>query len=400
MQRILLGIWFLSLLLSVPAEAQQWTGTAALGVSGGHQTNAYLDPVLNSWDLSTESAFAALTPRVGLIRNARRTRLTLMGRARLYPRRQNLPQFVQGNARLRYRLSPSWSLGAIAGGTRYRFSASRDTWWALPAVQWSPTENSTLTTRVGLTQRYVVTSQGTDRQPSGLVALSAGTWMTDRFHTRARLFWSNGRTSTADAHFGGQGASVRTTYWPTSRWSVGFELAAEQLRYDVADGSSVTDRIGRGGIETQWRVHSSTTVFAQTKALGARLGQTDALETDVHVSAGIRVGIQNVLGGRPVLPPQRQVCSDVDGGTRIQIPYSGRGTPHVTGDFNAWETPGIPLTETEGDRWTTTIDLPSGKYAYRIRVVSDEGDRWLDLPSYAQTAKDAFGGTNGVCTVH
>jgi hypothetical protein len=32
-------------------------------------------------------------------------------------------------------------------------------------------------------------------------------------------------------------------------------------------------------------------------------------------------------------------------------------------------------------------------------VVDGDDARWLDLPSYAQTAKSAFGDTNGVCIV-
>lgn len=399
MRRILFGCLLLASVLPVAADAQQWSGTGTLGISGGHQTNAYLDPVLNSWDLSSDPAFTALTPRVGLTRNARRTRLDVTGRARLFPRQQNVPQFTQGNVRLRYRISPNWTVEGTGGGTRYRYMSSRDAWWILPAVQWNPTETSTLTVRAGLTQRYIATSQGTDRQPSGLVAVSGGTWLSDRFHTNSRLFWSNGRTSTIDAQFGGAGASLEATYWPTHKWSIGAEVAVEQLQYDRADGSSVIDRIGRGGIETEWRVHPTTTVFAQTKALGARLGEDNKVDTDVHVSAGIRIGIQRALGGSPSAPLRRQVCVDVDEGTQVRIPYDGPGTPHLTGDFNDWSVPGVQMNRTKEDRWSTTVELPPGKYEYRIRVVTDESEWWLDLPSYAQTAKDAFGGTNGVCTV-
>ena len=70
----------------------------------------------------------------------------------------------------------------------------------------------------------------------------------------------------------------------------------------------------------------------------------------------------------------------------------------MTGDFNGWSLPGVPLTRSDDDTWTTTLPLESGKYAYRIRVVDGPERRWLDLPSYAQTADDAFGGTKGVCT--
>ena len=97
--------------------------------------------------------------------------------------------------------------------------------------------------------------------------------------------------------------------------------------------------------------------------------------------------------------PRRRVCTPVDDGLRVHIPYEGDGTPHVTGDFNGWSLPGVPLTQTDDNTWTTTLSLSPGEYAYRIRIVDGPEGRWLELPSYAQTADDAFGGTNGVCTV-
>lgn len=409
MRRTLLGLWLLAGVLPLPVAAQQWTGTAALGLTGGHQTNTYLDPVLRSWDRPSDPTYAALTPQIGLVRNTSRTRLDLTAQTRLYPGRQNVPQFAQGNARLRYRLSPAWTVGAAAGGTRYRFAlspdsvSSRNSWWALPSLQWAATPSVTLTVRGGLTERYVATGRGTDRQPSGLAALSADAWLTDRLNAEGRLYWSNGRTSIADAQFGGTGASLRGTFWPTGRWSVEATVAAEQLRYeDVQSSSTVRDRIGRGGIRTQWNVHSSVRLFAHAQALVARLAQADEDEadTDVHVSVGLRFQVQEVLGGTSEPPPQRRVCREVEGRVQVRIPYDGTGTPHLTGDFNGWSLPGTSMTRADGDTWTTTLSLPPGQYAYRVRIVDDSDRRWLDLPSYAQTADDSFGGTNGVCTVH
>jgi len=398
MWRFLFGLWILVGTLPGAVEAQQWTGTAALALSGGHQTNAYLDPVLRSWDLRSNPAFAALTPQVGLVRDARRTRLDVTARTRLYPRRSNAPQFVQGYARYQYRLSPSWTLGGLGGGTRDRFAASRDSWWALPSVAWAPTSSSKLTLRGGVTRRYLSPSPtNPNRQTSALVALNGDTWLTDRLHAEGRLYRSSGTTSASDVEFGGTGASMQGTYWPTNQWSIEAEAAVEQIRYGTAS-STTRDRIGRVGLKAQWHVHSSMILFAQTRASAARLAGTNGVDTDVHVSAGLRLQAQRVLGGTAQSPPRRRVCTTVEDGIRLQIPYDGSGTPHVTGDFNGWSLPGVPLTQSDHGTWTTTLSVPSGEYAYRIRVVDGTERRWLDLPSYAQTADDAFGGTNGVCT--
>lgn len=58
------------------------------------------------------------------------------------------------------------------------------------------------------------------------------------------------------------------------------------------------------------------------------------------------------------------------------------------------------LSPTDGDTWQASLDIPSGRYTYRLRVVEGDEARWLDLPSYAQTTQDSFGSTNGVCIVH
>jgi hypothetical protein len=400
MWRLLFGLWLLVGVLPHPTEAQQWTGTAGLALSGGHQTNAYLDPVLRSWDALSDPAFAALTPQAGLVRDARRSRLRVTSRVRLYPGRTNAPQLIRGHAQYRRDLSPTWTVGIGGGGTRNRFVSSRDSWWALPSVEWGPDGRSTLTVRGGFSRRSVNVSEDvTDQQTSGLIALNGETWLTDRLQAEGRLYWSSGRTSLAETRFGGTGLSLRGTYWPTNQWSIEAEATAEQVRYETTTASTAEDRLGRAGLMTRWRVHSSTTLFAQTHASAARRAQGDGVEADVHVSAGLRVRAQRVLGGTIETPPTQRVCRAADDGVRVEIPYDGSGTPHLTGDFNGWSLPGTPMTQTGETTWAITLSVPSGEYAYRIRIVDDSERRWLPLPPYAETADDNFGGTNGVCTV-
>jgi hypothetical protein len=399
MWRILLGLSLLVGVLPDAAAAQQWTGTAALTLTGGHQTNTYLDPVLRSWDFTSDPAFAALTPQVGLVRDAERTRIDVTVRTRLYPQRPNVPQFARGHARYQYRLSPSWTAGGLGGATRYRLASARNSWWALPSVEWAPTSSSTLTVRGGVTRRYLSPTRATtDRQTSAVLALNGDTGLTDRLHAEGRLYWSSGATSASGVQFDGTGASVRGTYWPTNQWSIEAEAAVEHIQYGTAS-STAQDRIGRAGLKAEWHVHSSGTFFVQAQASGARLARTDGIDTDVHLSVGLRLQAQRVLGGTAQPPPRRRVCTAVEDGIRVQIPYDGSGTPHVTGGFNGWSLPGVPMTRSDDDTWTTMLSLEPGTYAYRIRVVDGAERRWLDLPSYAQTADDAFGGTNGACTV-
>ncbi|HKL89460.1 MAG TPA: hypothetical protein VJ884_10685, partial [Salinibacter sp.] len=229
-----------------PAVAQQWSGTAAVDVAGGYQTNLYLDPVLGTWNPDVSPGLVALTPRVGVTRSASRTRFDLTVRSRLHPNRTNVPQLTQTNLRFRYRLSTAWTLGASGGGTRYRFTTtatgftvSRDTWWVLPSVQWTPTSETMFTLRTGLTQRFERSFEPTDRQTSGLASVRAAYWLTERVRGSARAYYSGGRTSVAETGFGGTGASLSATYSPTDAVSVTGTVAAEQLRYeDPAEGGT------------------------------------------------------------------------------------------------------------------------------------------------------------------
>ena len=405
MWRLLLLVGLLIGIGAGPAGAQEWSGTAALGLSGGHQTNLYLDPVLGTWNPDVQTFFLAATPQLELSRTARRTRIDLTVRGRLNPRRDDVPQLTQSLLRGRYRLGPDWTLGLVGGGTRYRYPAfreavgtARDSWWVLPALQWTPTAETMLTLRTGLTQRFERLPTLVDRQTSGLVSLRATRWLTDRVQGEAQVYYSDGRTSTAETGFGGSGGTLGATYWPTDAVSVRGTVALEQLRYETPESSDpVRDRLGRAGVTVEWTPRSALTLFGRARALTADLGAGSS-RTDVHVSAGLRLQAQGVLGGTTEAPPRRRVCRSTEAGLRLRVPYEGEGTPHVTGDFNGWSLPGVPLTRSDDDTWTTTLPLESGKYAYRIRVVDGPERRWLDLPSYAQTADDAFGGTNGVCT--
>jgi hypothetical protein len=255
-----------------------------------------------------------------------------------------------------------------------------------------------LTLRTGLTQRLDRGPAVTDRQTSGLASVRATHWLTDRVQGGARAYYSSGRTSAREVNFGATGGALDLTYWPTDALSLRGTVGLDRLRYDRATGTA-RDRIGSAGLTARWRPRPSVTVFGRARALSADLAGERG-RSDLLLSVGVRLRTQTTLGGTPPAPsPQRRVCRATDAGVRIRVPYDGDGTLYVTGDFNGWSLPGVRLTASGEGAHTATLDLPPGRYAYRLRVVEGGDARWRALPSSAQTTESAFGGPNGVCIV-
>lgn len=402
---LLLGLGLWGPLSAPPAAAQQWTGTASLGLAGGYQTNTYLDPVAGTWNPSFAPTFAALTPRLGLTHSGPNTRLDVTAQSLLYPRHDRRPQLLQGFVDGHYRLNPQWAVGMVGGASRYRLSVSRDGWWALPSVRWTPTADASLTLRAGVTQRVDRSTAATARQWSGLATVRASYWLTEQLRGDLQVYRSDGRTAAAtEFGYGSTGATLSATYWASNNLSLTARAGAEQVQYRFSSSEatgSQHDRVGRVGLSATWRVRPSVSVFGRARALQASLAGRDAAQSDVYLAAGVRLQLQRAFGKEegPDASFRQSVCRPTDAGLRFRVPYDGEGTPHITGVFSGWSLPGIPLTEVDDGVWGTTVEVDSGRYPYRVRVVERDGARWLSLPSYARTAEDAFGGTNGVCIV-
>lgn len=397
-------------LLAGGAAGQQVSGALSLTSTVGYQTNPYLDPVVGEWDPSVTPEFLAFDPAVALRYSAPKIQFDLAGQVRTYPGRlgQSTLPLTRVSGAGQYAFASRWHAGLTGGFSRYRLNAERDTWWVFPALEWQPTAQATLTARGGWAgRRNMLSSGGTSRQTSAVGMLEGDLWLTDRWRGKLSVYLSNSRAATGTTTYGGTGVTASATYWWTNRLALRGHATFEQISYDVTQQqepfggettTTVSDRLWRGGAEVSWTVGPNVTLFTRTQAMAADLQQSSAASFDVHIGAGVRWSIGRALaGGRATR--SRGLWHNADDGLRFHVHYEGDGQLYVTGEFNDWAEPGVPLRPAGSNRYAATLSLSPGRYEYRIRIVDNGTTRWLDLPDEARTVRDGFGGENGVCIV-
>jgi len=67
----------------------------------------------------------------------------------------------------------------------------------------------------------------------------------------------------------------------------------------------------------------------------------------------------------------------------------------VTGSFDDWSRTTSPLSRNGDGVWQATLQLPPGRYEYRL-VVDGE---WADVPGAEETVENVFGSRNAVLIV-
>lgn len=67
----------------------------------------------------------------------------------------------------------------------------------------------------------------------------------------------------------------------------------------------------------------------------------------------------------------------------------------LAGSFNDWDPFNLPLERTEGGRWDLVLQLPVGRYEFRLVI----DGVWSDVPSASDTVENPFGSRNAVLSV-
>ena len=96
--------------------------------------------------------------------------------------------------------------------------------------------------------------------------------------------------------------------------------------------------------------------------------------TVMSISAGVRVE-----GGRAIFSYENDTAREV----------------FIAGDFNEWSETATPMSQADGGLWTAELDLPPGRYEYKLIV---DGN-YMEDPDNPEKAPDPYGGNNSVLVV-
>lgn len=407
MRYALLGLCLVLGSVCLRAHAQVLQTTAGADATTGIQSNPYLDPLLGEWDPTSDPPFAAVTPIGVLGWTASGWNMQAYARARLYPRRTDIPlaAFWQTGAQVGRQVADRWQVGVSSGYQQYSLNARRNTAWLIPSVQWTPLRYTTITARVGASRRWVKTFDPVQKQTSLLATVSGQSWLTDRLRASLQLYVSDGQSSTSSLTYGGTGATGGVRYDVSGTVSTRLRLTVEQLTSDIATTTTrQNDLITRSDLAVEWQVQPRLTVFGEAQGLIGSIAGSG--RTDGRIASGLRLRWNRTLYDGTQPPAGQQFCQKTERGVQFRIRSKHDGQLFITGEFNGWEMPGVPLSPVQGedDLYRVILPIATPRFEYRIHhQPTDSGPndppQWIDVPTSVPTTQDAFGGENALCVV-
>lgn len=121
------------------------------------------------------------------------------------------------------------------------------------------------------------------------------------------------------------------------------------------------------------------------------------MRSDVAASLGIRYSIS---GSNLFHSNQNELNPEWEKRTNdavvISVNYSEDGDLYLTGEFNDWEHPGVALSRQSQKRLAARVELDPGIYEYKVLLIRDGKESWIELSDESMTVSDGFGGTNGL----
>ncbi|MEX0769927.1 MAG: glycogen-binding domain-containing protein [Balneolaceae bacterium] len=388
----------------------------------GYSTNTVLNPFNGTWDRTASSGFGLIVPmgQLQMLGDRVSADLTAGGIYGPYFDEKEALHGGFGLLNVRYRFNSTFSAGIESGGSTLMNGINRQLLWAQPVISWSPTLFSQVRLKAGSTfQKQEIKTEEelfTDQRRFDQYGIEFETWPGFNWQIRAGLYGNMDRPSE------NLSLQLQTDYLPDPKVRIGLRIHADRYQFtqtvegtDGTGGSPVgtpggsfvggsdsgttgtldeTDRILRTGVTLQYQLHRSLSVMMSADRMNFHSSMREESLHDYQLSAGIRYSFRPRFGNRAHAEPEwRQ-----NGGQTLtlRLNYSGEGQLYITGDFNDWDRPGIPLTRQSSGRYVVQLSLNPGAYEYKILLIEGNEERWIELSDETYTVRDGFGGVNGM----
>ena len=418
-----IGLIIVMLLISISNDmvAQDWQTVFSVDSRVGYSTNTYLNPYYGEWNRVGNTSFGAISGIGQSTWLGDKDMVELTGVAVVEPFMSGLNTWKGGLALARYQhqFNYSVSAGVEVGGSYFNSSFSRSMFWAQPMLTWSPTPFSQLKVKAGSNFRsyrdYMVDSVSTSiNDRSDLYALEFETWPSFNWQLSTGLYGNFDSFPDIQEGFSSFVAASRIFEKGLKvRLKVGLEQYQNQQTVTTGGGGGFppvgggpnettetieeTNRIFRLGVEGSVPISPKLTAFLSAEGLRYNTTATDQNINDVQVSGGIRVTLQpKSRKDSDKVSPNWNKGRDIQ---RVKISYPGDGRIYLVGDFNNWSRPGVPLVNIKKDQYRAELELDPGSYEYKVLIIEDGEESWIEFSNETYTVEDGFGGQNALLLV-
>ncbi len=396
------------------ASAQNLETEVTLSAGSGYASNSYLIPMIPEWERRYISAFTTFTPSARMRYAGSGRSITVNGIGQLLHFYDERPTWGGGylTTTFRQRLSSSFTARASGGLGSHATSYNRDLQWLQLGVDWLATSSTRLEATAGSGWRTIRNLENMDDMTDRFTTYSLGIEYWPSFRWRLRMnFNSNldhlsspgdGFSSTVSAtnhRFNGLVLMLETGL---EQYTVAFQSSRETetgstdngLFNDDENTLNIQNRFHRTTFRASYPVSGRITLTGTVAGLLWFSSADDEIEPDYQISAGIQVpfSLRRVRSGEL---RSLDFESERSGRTTLTVRYRGDANLYITGDFNDWEDPGIPLRKTNRNRYSVALDLSVGMHQFKIAKRENDELEWLELPDDAPTVNDGFGGKNG-----
>lgn len=388
----------------------------------GYSSNTFLHPFVNEWDSRDSGVYSRLLTAGQLFWNRGDASANLTAGGFYEPIFDNRPNWTgfYGSGNVSYRISQQFSAGMESSVNRLSSEYGRSTYTLMPTLSWSPSLFTKIRARAGSSFRSyfnLQTEEGDQRVSDrfDLYGVEIERWPSLNWRVTGSLFGLMDQNLVEN-----HSLSFSLSRLFRNEASLSLQVSFNQyLNRFLIEGEAGTggppfgeprdgtedqiveesDRLLKSGISFQFPVADNLTASASLSHLSFMPGLDDS-SMDVELSAGIqyRLSFTDAVKSRG-----SKLSTDweerKDGTVILNIRHTGEGDLYITGEFNDWERPGIPLHKVNNRRYAVQLELDPGIYEYKILQKEENEVRWLELSNETMTVDDGFDGENGLIII-